>query len=415
MIETKQFGKNNGMATSGALSGLRVIDLTRILAGPFCTMNLGDMGAEIIKIENPKGGDDTRGWGPPFAGDESAYYLGVNRNKKSVAINLKEERGLEILGDLVSKSDVLIENFKSGTMEKWGFTPEWFEANAPKVVHCSITGYGDDGPKGGMPGYDFLLQAESGLMSITGEEEGAPQKLGVAIVDVCTGQYAAISILAALRSVTDTGRGQRVDVSLFNTSLTMLINVASSYLISGTSAKRFGNGHPTIVPYRDFPCSDGDIAIAVGNDGQFERLSKALGNPGWAQDPRFIRNQDRVNNREICEKLIRDVVVNKTVSHWINEFEAEGIPCSKINAVEEALESEQARANNMVLNLDHPTAGSIKMMGIPYNFSETPAGIREHPPLLGEHTHEVLDGVLGIGSEDIQTLEDNGVINKKSF
>ena len=215
----------------GPLDGIRVIDLTRILAGPFCTMNLGDMGAEIIKVEQPGRGDDTRSWGPPFANDQAAYFLGINRNKHSITLNLKSPEGRGILGELLGQADVIIENFKPGTLAKWGFSEDWFEANAPKVVHCSITGYGDKGPKGGMPGYDFLLQAESGLMSITGEEGGGPQKLGVAIVDVCTGQYATMCILAALQSRSTTGEGQRIDVSLFNTSLSMLVNVASNYLI----------------------------------------------------------------------------------------------------------------------------------------------------------------------------------------
>ena len=282
----------------GALHGIRVIDLTRILAGPFCTMNLGDMGAGIIKIEQPGRGDDTRAWGPPFAGGEAAYFLGINRNKRSVTLNLKDERGREILRRLLAGADVLVENFKPGQLDGWGFTRAWMEENAPQVVHCSITGYGDQGPKGGMPGYDFLLQAESGLMSITGEKDGGPTKLGVAIVDVCTGQYAAMTILAALQARHRTGKGQRIDLSLFNTSLSMLINVASNHLIGGGRPGRFGNGHPNVVPYADYPCAEGEIALAVGNDPQFEKFAGLLGHPEWAADDRFKTNAGRVTNRE---------------------------------------------------------------------------------------------------------------------
>ncbi len=394
----------------GALDGIRVIDLTRILAGPFCTMNLGDMGAEIIKVEQPGRGDDTRSWGPPFANDQAAYFLGINRNKRSMTLNLKSAEGQAILGELLGKADVLIENFKPGNLEKWGFTEDWFDANAPQVVHCSITGYGDKGPKGGMPGYDFLLQAESGLMSITGEEDGGPQKLGVAIVDVCTGQYAAMSILAALQARTTMGKGQRVDVSLFNTSLTMLINVASNYLIGGVIPSRYGNGHPNIVPYRDYPCGEGEIALAVGNDMQFANLSRVLGHPEWAEDEKFQTNAGRVGNRGECDGMIRDVLSTNSASYWIELFEKEGIPCSKVNKVGEALESEQAKANDMVIEMDHPTAGKIRVPGIPYQFSKTPAAAQSPPPLLGADTEDVLKCLLGKSDHEIKGLRSSEVI-----
>jgi len=397
-------------ANLGPLNGIRIIDLTRILAGPFCTMNLGDMGAEVIKIEQPGRGDDTRGWGPPFAGDQAAYFLGINRNKKSVTLNLKDSRAQKILGDLLRNADVLIENFKPGTLEGWGFSRDWLEANVPRLIHCSITGYGDKGPKAGMPGYDFLLQAESGLMSVTGEKDGGPQKLGVAIVDVCTGQYAAICILAALHARSGSGFGQRIDLSLFNTSLSMLINVASNYLVGHVIPIRYGNGHPNVVPYRDYPCGIGNIAIAVGNDMQFKKLAMLLDHPEWADDIRFQTNADRVNHREECDSAIRDVLSNQKADHWIKLFEREGIPCSKINSVEEALESEQARANNMVLEMEHATSGVIRTLGIPYTFSETPASSQMPPPFLGEHTKEILTRFVNLEDKEIENLASDGVI-----
>ncbi|MDE0113134.1 MAG: CoA transferase, partial [Albidovulum sp.] len=244
----------------GPLDSVRVIDLSRILAGPFCAMNLGDLGAEVIKVEQPGKGDDTRSWGPPFVGEESAYFLGVNRNKRGITLNLKDPRGLDLLKSLLRSADVVVENFKSGTLEKWGITEEWREREAPRLIHCEITGYGNSGPRGGMPGYDFLMQAESGLMSITGDQDGDPMKLGVAIVDVCTGMYATVAILAALNARERTGRGQKIEATLFATGVSMLVNVASNYLASGKTRGRYGNGHPNIVPYRAFACADGNIA-----------------------------------------------------------------------------------------------------------------------------------------------------------
>src|SRR3954453_17755134 len=272
---------------NGPLAGTRVVDLTRILAGPLCTMMLGDMGAEVIKVEPPDKGDDTRNWGPPFVAGEAAYFLGVNRNKRSLTLNMAVPAGQKILAGLIEKADVLIDNFRIGTLEKWGFTDAWFEQHAPRLVRCSITGYGTSGPKAALPGYDFVLQAESGLMSICGAPGGEPTKYGVAIVDVCTGMLASNSILAALHARQRTGRGQKVEVSLFESSLAMLANVASNYLAGGKDGGRYGNGHASIVPYTTYSAADGMMSIAVGSDAQFAKMSAVLGHPEWAQDPRF--------------------------------------------------------------------------------------------------------------------------------
>jgi len=394
----------------GPLSGIRVIDLTRILAGPLCTMNLGDMGAEILKIEQPGRGDDTRRWGPPFVGGEAAYYLGINRNKRSMTLDLREKEGKEILRKLLSKADVLIENFKVGTLENWGFTERWIKKNFPHLIHCSITGYGDKGPKAGMPGYDFLLQAESGLMSITGAVDAGPTKLGVAIVDICTGQYAAMTILAALNARHDKGKGQRIDLSLYDTSLSMLINVASNYLLSGQDAQRYGNGHPSIVPYNIFDCADGQIAVAVGNDDQFFRLAKCLGHPEWIENVLYNTNSERVRNRNDIENKIRTVLLKKSISNWVVLFEANDVPCSKINSIGEVLEGDQTKANKMVMEQIHPTVGKLRTLGIPYSFNMTPAKITLQPPLLGADTNEILADIVGLTKSEISKLRKEGII-----
>ena len=397
-------------STPGPLAGIRVIDLSRVLAGPLCTMNLGDMGAEVIKVEQPGRGDETRGWGPPFAGDESAYFLAVNRNKRSITLNLKDPRGLDLLKTLVRSADVMVENFKVGTLDRWGLTAAWREREAPGLVHCQITGYGSAGPRGGLPGYDFLLQAESGLMSITGAADGAPAKLGVAIVDVCTGLYAAMGILAALNARKRTGRGQTVEATLYATSVAMLINVAANYLISGTPPGRYGNGHPNIVPYRVFDCADGQIAIAVGNDGQFANLAGCLGHREWADDDRFRTNADRVRNRGSVDDMIGAAVATRTVDAVLASLEDAAVPCGPINSVATTLEHAQTRACNMVVDVDHPTAGPIRTLGIPYGFSDTPAAIDRPPPPLGADTDQVLTDIVGLAPATIEAYRRDGVI-----
>jgi len=393
----------------GALDGLRVIDLTRVLAGPLCAMVLGDLGADVLKIERPNRGDDTRAWGPPFAGGESAYYLNINRNKRSMTLNLEEERGREILAQLITTADVVIDNFKLGTMERWGFDEAWFADQAPQVVRCTISGYGSNGPRAGDPGYDFIAQAESGLMAITGEPDGRPMKMGVAIVDFSVGLFASISILAAIEARHRTGEGQRCEVNLHDTSLQMLAAIASNHLISGEPARRYGNGHPNIVPYRTFTAADGEVAIGVGNDAQFGALCKILGHEEWANDDRFMRNRDRVRNRELLEDLIAEQIANRPKADWIVDLAAAGIPSGPVNSVAEALASQHASAREMVVDVDHPGLGSFRSLGLPMRVSATPTSIRRHPPLLGEHTDEVLDE-LGLDTSSIADLRQDGIV-----
>jgi succinate--hydroxymethylglutarate CoA-transferase len=397
-------------APAGALAGIRVIDLTRVLAGPLCTMMLGDMGADIIKIEPPGSGDDTRRWGPPFIANESAYFLGVNRNKRSLTLNLAAEDGRSVLSALLKNADVVIDNFKIGTMEKWGFDDAWYELNAPRVVRCAITGYGSSGPKAALPGYDFILQAESGLMSICGDADGGPTKYGVAIVDVCTGMLACNAVLAGLNARYRTNKGQKVEVSLYETSIAMLANVASSYLVSGKDAGRYGNGHPSIVPYTTYQASDQMIAVAVGNDSQFRKFSEALSQPGWANDPRFAVNSSRVENRQFLDKLVAEVLAGQPAEFWLGTLKAAGIPCGMINTVAQALQDPHTQARAMVETVAHPTAGPVKILGIPLKFSDTPASIRAAPPTLGQHSDEILQNMLGYDAVRIARLRANRTI-----
>lgn len=394
----------------GPLAGLRVLDLTRVLAGPFCTMILGDMGADVVKVEQPVRGDDTRSWGPPFQGPESAYFLAVNRNKRGITLNLKEARGQEILRQLIRKSDVVIENFKPGTLEGWGCGREFMEKETPRVVHCTISGYGSVGPKGALPGYDFLLQAESGLMSITGEQSGDPMKLGVAIVDLCTGLYASIAILGAIHARNSGLPGQHVEISLYTTSIALLANVASNVLISGKPAGRYGNGHPNIVPYRTFKCRQSDIALAVGNDMQFAVFAAAVGHPEWSSDPRFTRNCDRVENRAVLEGMIEATFGSRSADEWSEVLLAAGVPCSRINTVQQALADPQTTATGMLIDIQHATAGLFRSLGIPMSFSDTPLSVRYPPPALGEHTDSVLTELLGFQADDIKKLRDAAVV-----
>ena len=392
------------------LDGIRVLDLSRVLAGPICAQNLGDLGADVIKVERPKTGDDTRAWGPPFQEGEAAYFMCANRNKRSLTLDLKSDRGRKLLGQLIQKSDVVIENFKLGTLDGWGFDADWFADQAPRTIRCSITGYGSKGPKAHLPGYDFLAQAESGLMSITGPVDGDPTKYGVSIVDFCTGQFATIAILAALQARAETGRGQAVEANLYSTGLAMLINVGASHLMTGNPARRLGNGHPNAVPYREFTCADGQIALPIGNDGQFAKLAEVMGHPEWASDPRFATMPQRVENRELVEEALEPVFATRSVQEWLDALQAVGVPVSPIATVADALADAHTQALGMVTTMDHPVAGEVRAINIPYGLSETPASIAAPPPTLGQHNAEVLSDVLGLDAAEIASLQQDGVL-----
>jgi len=394
-----------------ALTGLKVLDLTRVLAGPYGTMILGDFGAQVIKIEQPGRGDDTRRWGPPFnEHGESAYYLSVNRNKVSVALNLKTPEGRDVLRDFVRQSDVLIENFKVGTMARLGLGyPALRELN-PGLIYCAITGYGQDGPYANRPGYDTVIQAQGGLMSITGPAEGDPFKVGIAIVDITAGMYAVISILAALQHRHRTGEGQFIDIALFDTQLSWLANVASSYLVTGEPPRRFGNAHATIVPYQPFATADGHRMLAVGNDGQFAALCRVLGHPEWAEDKRFATNAARVEQRQTLLEHLEPLFKAHPTHIWILALLDAGVPCGPVNDIPAALNDPQSIARHMIQTIPDPRGGELRLVGPAPKLSATPPTIRTPPPALGQHTEQVLREMLGYGDEQIANLQASGAI-----
>ena len=378
---------------AGALEHIKILDLSRVLAGPYCTMILGDLGAEVIKVESPSHGDDTRSWGPPFQENVSAYYLCANRNKKSVTIDLKSIKGIQQIKELVKEADVVIHNFKAGSMEKFGLDYEVLQSINEKIVYCSITGFGETGPYKDMPGYDFIIQAMSGLMSITGTVESGPQKVGVAIVDVLTGLYATIGIQAALLERESSGKGQKIDISLYDCATSSLINIGSNYLVSKQVPTRLGNEHANIVPYQTFITKDGEMVIAVGNDGQFTKLCQMIQQPSLATDPRFSSNPNRVKHRFELIPLLQTAFLQQTSAEWKRQCDDLQIPCGPIQQLDEVILDPQLQARNMFVSTEHPTAGKVKMIGSPLHLSRTPISIRNHPPNLGEHNEEVFSSL----------------------
>ncbi len=392
------------------LTGMRVLDLSRILAGPYCTMMLGDLGAEVIKVERPGTGDDTRTWGPPFSGGESAYYLCCNRNKKSIAIDLKNARGAELVMELAKTSDVLVENFTPGLMNGFGLDYEAVKSVNPRLVYCSISAYGQDGPYRDRPGYDMVLSAVGGLMWITGPKGGEPCKVGVAITDVVTGVHACGAITAALLWRERSGKGQHLDIGLLDVQVASLANIASNYLVAGREASRWGTAHESIIPYQVFDTEDQPIAIAVANQKLWIRFCKVIGKEAWIDDPRFESNPKRVENRDVLLPLVSEVMAQKTCDNWVALFVAASIPCGPVNNMERLFADPQVHHRGMLAEVPHPTIGTLRLTGIPIKYSETPQSIRLPPPLLGEHTEEVLTGVLGYPSDKIASLRGQGVI-----
>lgn len=407
-------------ATPGALQGVRVLDLSRVLAGPWCTQTLADLGADVIKVERPGSGDDTRGWGPPFLKDraghdtaEAAYYLGANRNKRSITIDIARPEGQDLVRRLADTCDVMIENFKVGDMARYGLDAASMRATRPRLVYCSVTGYGQDGPYRDRAGYDYAIQGLGGLMSVTGERDdrpgGGPQKVGVAVADLFTGMYATVAILAALRHRDATGQGQAIDMALLDTQVAMLANLGANYLATRQAPKRAGNAHQNIVPYQVFEVADGHLILAVGNDGQFERFCAVAGRPALAQDPRFAKNADRVRHRETLVPLLAEVMRTRPRADWLAALEAAKVPCGPINDLQDVFADPQVRARGMTASVEHPLAGPIELVASPMKLSATPVAMRRPPPLLGEHTAEVL-AEIGLDAAAVQRLRDSGVV-----
>ncbi|GAB4476143.1 MAG: CaiB/BaiF CoA-transferase family protein [Burkholderiaceae bacterium] len=411
----------NSATTSRALGHLRVLDLTRVLAGPWCTQLLADLGADVIKIERPGSGDDTRGWGPPYLKDaqgrdtsEAAYYLAANRGKRSVTIDISRPEGQRLVRELAKKSDVVVENYRVGQLARYGLDYASLAALNPKLVYCSITGFGQTGPYRERAGYDFIIQGMGGFMSITGERDdlpgGGPQKAGVAVSDLMTGMYSAVAILAALAHRDATSHGQHLDLALFDVMVAMLANMNMNYLVTGQPPGRAGNAHPNIVPYQVFAAADGHVIIAVGNDAQFARFCELAGCPELATDARFAKNADRVRNRAVLVPMLERIVRERPVAFWTEQLEAAGVPCGPINSIAQALADPQILARGLRIDLPHPLAGRVPLVGNPIKMSATPPAYDRPPPLLGEHTDTVLRELAGCSEEEIRALRKGGTI-----
>jgi formyl-CoA transferase len=399
------------------LNSIRILDITRALAGPYCTMMLGDLGADVIKVERPGVGDETRGWGPPFVGKpygsypgESAYFIAANRNKRSVTVNIQSAEGQEIVHKLAGISDVLVENYRTGDLDKLGLGYRDLHRLHPKLIYCSVSGYGRTGPYADRPGYDAILQAEGGMMSITGPVDGPPSRAGIPIIDITSGMFAATAILAALRARDNTGEGQLVDISLFDSHLALLTNVASNYLVGGEPSRRYGNAHPNLVPYDAFSARDGWFIVGVANDKQWGLLCDLLARPEWKTESRFAANRDRVANRDELVAELNRIFSQRDVDDWLADLAKTGLPCGRINSIPDVFAHPQAQARGMTLETEHASAGTVKLPGFPYKFSATPAEIHRPPPRLGQHTEEVLTDLLEYSREDVASLRDKRAI-----
>lgn len=400
-----------------SLEGLRVLDISRALAGPYCTMIFGDLGADVIKVELPELGDESRSWGPPFVGEpnasypgESAYFLSINRNKRSITINLKSIEGQDIIKRLAGLSDVFVENFRTGTLEKIGLGYADLSKINPRLIYCSISGYGRTGPFAELPGYDFIIQAEGGFMGVTGPENGPPYRVGISIIDISTGILSATAILAALHARQSSGEGQFVDISLMDSSVALLANVASNYLVGGIQPRRMGNAHSTIAPYEAFQASDRWFALGAANSRQWELLCDVIGAPELKVDPRFASNKERVKNRSTLFDTLNTFFSKFEAQEWITRLQEAGIPCGQINTIEDVFTHPQADDRGFIVEIEHPTVGVVRSTGFPYKFSKSPADAFRPPPLLGEHNEEILVEVLGFSKEQVDRFREEKII-----
>ena len=401
------------------LKGLKVLDLTRVLAGPYCTQMLGDLGAEIIKVERPGAGDDTRGFAPPYLKDDngnetdlSAYYCGANRNKRSITINLSEKEGQDIIRKLLKDSDILVENFKTGTLSKYGLSYSDLKEEFPRLIFCSITGFGQTGPYASRPGYDGLIQAMGGVMALTGEPNGEPMKVGVPIGDLMAGMFASVGILAAVKHQTETGKGQFIDIGMLDTHVAWLANQGMNYLSTGKNPERLGNQHPNIVPYQVMPTADGYIVLSIGNDPTFERFCELAGETKLLEDDRFKTNAARVSNREYVTKVLNEVTKRKNSNQWLSELEKAKIGCGPINSLSDVFNDPHVVSREMVMEMEHSKTGEkpLKLISNPIKMNETPVSYRYAPPLLGEHTNEILKTELNYNEDQIKLLKDKKII-----
>jgi crotonobetainyl-CoA:carnitine CoA-transferase CaiB-like acyl-CoA transferase len=392
------------------LEGLKVLDLTRVLAGPYCTMLLGDMGADVVKLERRGAGDDTRGYGPPFINGESAYFMSVNRSKRSLTVDLKHEQGRNILGDLIKTADVLVENFRPGQMEAFGYGYEATKNINPRLVYCSISGYGHTGPDAKLPGYDLIIQGEGGVASLTGDPDGPPYKVGTSQADIVGGMMAFQGILLALLTRNETGKGQKVDIGMLDCQVALLTYQAGIYFATGQSPTRTGNRHPTIVPYETFQCKDGYLNLGCGNDSLWRSFCEVTGLQSLTEDPRFRANANRVENADALRTILEPVLLQKTTVEWIEALRARGIPSGSIQSVQEVCEHPQTIAREMVVELEHPKAGPIRVTGVPIKLSDTPGAVDRPPPVLGEHTNEILREWLNMSEAQVDKLREEGVL-----